>query len=114
MSLKPILPTLTSLPARALLAKHGYFEAVESGMHLLRKKSELPRHIRPFVGYKDPIVDPFASPAPSPSVDPLLGALPPVSPPPVVAYGPRSLDTRRGDLPVQGAMGRPAQAVVLV
>ena len=49
-----------SAPARALLAKFGYREAGESGIHRLRKKSEVPRHTRPFVGYKDPLVDPFA------------------------------------------------------
>ena len=49
-----------SRPARELLEKFGYWEAAETSIHRLRKKSELPRHIRPFVGYKDPIFDPFA------------------------------------------------------
>jgi HEAT repeat protein len=48
-----------SAPARAILAKAGYLESAESGIHLLRKKSELPRNVRPFVGYKDPLVDPL-------------------------------------------------------
>jgi hypothetical protein len=49
-----------SLPARALLEKFNYREAAESGMHRLRLKSELPWRVRPFVGYKDPLVDPLA------------------------------------------------------
>lgn len=46
-------------PAQAILAKLGYHEAVQASDHLLRKKAEIPRHLRPFVGYKDPLIDPL-------------------------------------------------------
>ncbi len=48
-----------SYAARLLLEKFGCFEAVEAAVHRLRKKSELPRRIRPLVEYKDPLVDPL-------------------------------------------------------
>lgn len=45
-------------PARALLEKFGYREALEASAHLLRKKAAVPRDIRAKVSFKDPIIDP--------------------------------------------------------
>ncbi len=45
-------------PARELLGKYGYREALEASAHLLRKKAAVPRDIRANVTFKDPIMDP--------------------------------------------------------
>ena len=45
-------------PALELLTKLGYREATEAAGHLLRKKAEIPSHIRPFSSFKDPIIEP--------------------------------------------------------
>ncbi len=45
-------------PAKALLGKFGYREAMEASAHLLRKKAAVPRDIRAKVDFKDPIMDP--------------------------------------------------------
>lgn len=42
---------------QALLSKYGYREAIEAGANYLRKKTDLPRHIRPFVTYKRALVN---------------------------------------------------------
>lgn len=47
-------------PAQDMLAKFGYVEAVQATAHRLRKKAAIPRHIRPFVGYKRNLIDPVA------------------------------------------------------
>ena len=39
-------------PARNLLAKFSYHEAVQAAGHRARKKAAIPRHIRPHVGFK--------------------------------------------------------------
>ncbi|MFN5579829.1 MAG: DUF6288 domain-containing protein [Akkermansiaceae bacterium] len=49
-----------SAVAQALLGKFGYHEAAESTAHRLTKKSELSRHIRPHVRYKDSLIDPIS------------------------------------------------------
>ena len=49
-----------SAPARALLGKFGYREAVLSNASLLRRKAALPRDIRPTAGFKRPLIDPEA------------------------------------------------------
>lgn len=46
-----------SEPARSVLEAHGYFEAPESSAHRLRKNAVIPRHIRPLVSFKRPMVD---------------------------------------------------------
>jgi hypothetical protein len=43
-----------------LLDKFGYHEAAESAVHRMRKKAELSRHIRPYVSYKDSLIDPIS------------------------------------------------------
>ena len=45
-------------PARNLLAKFGYHEAVQGAGHRARKKAAIPRHIRPHVGFKRNLVVP--------------------------------------------------------
>ena len=47
-------------PAKAMLAKFNYREAFEASAHLLRKQAAIPRHIRPYVGFKRPLMDPVA------------------------------------------------------
>lgn len=49
-----------SAVAYALLDKFGYHEAAESAVHRMRKKAELSRHIRPYVSYKDSLIDPIS------------------------------------------------------
>jgi hypothetical protein len=45
-------------PAQAMLGKFGYLEAVQTSAHRIRKKAEIPRHIRANSGFKDPLVNP--------------------------------------------------------
>jgi hypothetical protein len=47
-------------PALAILEKLGCREAVEASAHLIRKKAEIPRHIRPFSTFKRPMIEPAA------------------------------------------------------
>lgn len=47
-------------PAQAMLGKFGYREAVQATAHRLRKKASIPRHIRPYVGFKRNLIDPDA------------------------------------------------------
>ena len=47
-------------PARALLEKFGYREALLSSAHQLNQKAALPRDIRAASGFKRPIIDPEA------------------------------------------------------
>ena len=47
-----------SQAAQAMLGKFGYREAVEASAYRLRKKAAIPRHVRPYVGYKDPLLNP--------------------------------------------------------
>ena len=47
-------------PARNLLAKFSYHEAVQGAGHRARKKAAIPRHIRPHVGFKRNLVVPEA------------------------------------------------------
>jgi hypothetical protein len=47
-----------SAPAQAMLARFGYREAMQATAHLLRKKAAIPRAIRPFAGFKRPLIDP--------------------------------------------------------
>lgn len=47
-------------PARALLEKFGYREALLSGAHQLLRKAALPRDLRPGSGFKRPMIDPEA------------------------------------------------------
>ncbi|HEX5791210.1 MAG TPA: DUF6288 domain-containing protein [Luteolibacter sp.] len=49
-----------SAMAYALLEKFGYVEAAESTIHRMRKKSELPRHVRPYVRFKNAMIFPQA------------------------------------------------------
>ena len=49
-----------SAPARALLAKFGYSEAILAAGDLLRRKAALPRDLRPDAGFKRPLIDPDA------------------------------------------------------
>jgi len=49
-----------SAPARALLAKFGYSEAILAAGDLLRRKAALPRDQRPDAGFKRPLIDPDA------------------------------------------------------
>jgi hypothetical protein len=48
-----------SRPARAVLDKFGYLEAVEATAHRLRMKAAIRRDARPYAGFKRPLVDPF-------------------------------------------------------
>ncbi|MES2983332.1 MAG: DUF6288 domain-containing protein [Verrucomicrobiota bacterium] len=45
-------------PAQKMLEKFGYLEAAQSSAYRIRKKVEIPRHIRAASGYKDPIIKP--------------------------------------------------------
>ena len=47
-------------PARALLEKFGYREALLSSAYQLIQKASLPRDIRPAAGFKRPMIDPEA------------------------------------------------------
>ncbi len=47
-------------PAQNLLGKFGYSEAVIASAHRLRKKAAIPRHTRPYVGFKRNLIDPDA------------------------------------------------------
>jgi hypothetical protein len=47
-----------SAPAVAMLGKFGYKEALEASANLLRKQAAIPRDIRPYVGFKRPLMDP--------------------------------------------------------
>ncbi|MFZ9935499.1 MAG: DUF6288 domain-containing protein [Luteolibacter sp.] len=47
-----------SAPAQALLGKFNYREGVEATAHRLRKQAAIRRDIRPFVGFKRPLMDP--------------------------------------------------------
>ena len=47
-----------SAPAQALLGKYGYGEAILATAHRLRKMAAIRRDIRPFVDYKDTLMDP--------------------------------------------------------
>jgi hypothetical protein len=49
-----------SAPARALLEKFGYREALLSSAHQLRLKAALPRDVRPTAGFKRAMIDPEA------------------------------------------------------
>jgi hypothetical protein len=49
-----------SAPAQAMLGKFGYREALESSSDRLRRQVAIPRDVRPYVGFKRPLVDPFA------------------------------------------------------
>ncbi|MGB1129374.1 MAG: DUF6288 domain-containing protein, partial [Haloferula sp.] len=46
-----------SEPARALLGKFGWRESVHSTADRLRAQAAIPRNIRPFVGFKRPLMD---------------------------------------------------------
>ena len=45
-------------PAQAMLGKFGYLEASQTSAYRIRKKAEIPRHIRAASGFKDPLVNP--------------------------------------------------------
>ncbi len=47
-----------SAPAQAMLGKFGYREAIEASANLLRKQVAIPRDVRPYVGFKRPLMDP--------------------------------------------------------
>ena len=49
-----------SAPALAMLEKFGYREALEASAHLLRKKAAIPGDVRPYVGFKRPLINPLA------------------------------------------------------
>ncbi|MCE9520152.1 MAG: DUF6288 domain-containing protein [Verrucomicrobia bacterium] len=48
-----------SAPAVAMLGKFGYREGLEAGANRLRKKVAISRELRPHVGYKRSLLDPF-------------------------------------------------------
>jgi hypothetical protein len=45
-------------PAQAMLAQFGYLEAAQASAHRIRKKAEIPRHIRAHAGFKDSLIKP--------------------------------------------------------
>lgn len=47
-----------NVPAQAMLGKFGYLEAIQASAHRIRKKAEIPRHIRAASGFKDPLINP--------------------------------------------------------
>jgi len=44
-------------PAQEVLGKFGYKEATHATAHRLRKQAAIPRHLRPYVGFKRPLMD---------------------------------------------------------
>ena len=45
-------------PAQAMLGKFGYLEGIQTNAYRIRKKAEIPRHIRAESGFKDPAHQP--------------------------------------------------------